>query len=129
MRQLIAARHQWLTVVQLPAYAPDLNPVEGLWSTMKSSLDNLAVTGVDHLTAIIRQPTQAHPVPTRPDPRLPHPDRTHPGPGTPMTETDPRLSTAVTGHSLWAHRTFEQIVEHVQSTGTLFEHVQGDRFC
>ena len=54
MRQLIAARHRWLTVIQLPAYAPDLNPVEGLWSTMKTSLGNLAVTSVDHLTAIIR---------------------------------------------------------------------------
>ncbi|MFY1673888.1 transposase [Plantactinospora sp. WMMB334] len=54
MRQLIAARHRWLTVVQLPAYTPDLNPVEGLWSTMKSSLGNLAVDGVDHLAAIIR---------------------------------------------------------------------------
>ena len=31
MRQLIAAR-AWLTVYQLPAYAPELNPVEGIWS-------------------------------------------------------------------------------------------------
>ncbi|GAA3780157.1 hypothetical protein GCM10022225_80500 [Plantactinospora mayteni] len=54
MRQLIAARHRWMTVVQLPAYAPDLTPVEGLWSTMKSRLGNLAVDGVDHLAAIIR---------------------------------------------------------------------------
>jgi transposase len=28
MRQLITAR-SWLTVIQLPAYAPELNPVEG----------------------------------------------------------------------------------------------------
>lgn len=54
MRHLIAARHRWLTVVQLPAYAPDLNPVESLWSTVKSGLGNLAVDSVDHLTAIIR---------------------------------------------------------------------------
>ena len=54
MRHLIAARHRWLTVVQLPAYAPDLNPVESLWSTLKAGLGNLAVDSVDHLTAIIR---------------------------------------------------------------------------
>jgi hypothetical protein len=28
MRELIVAR-SWLTVYQLPAYAPELNPVEG----------------------------------------------------------------------------------------------------
>jgi putative transposase len=31
MRELIAAR-KWLTVFQLPAYAPELNPVEPVWS-------------------------------------------------------------------------------------------------
>jgi transposase len=30
MREL-AARRDWLHVIQLPAYAPDLNPTEGLW--------------------------------------------------------------------------------------------------
>jgi hypothetical protein len=40
MRQLIAAR-SWLTVFQLPAYAPELNPVEGVWSSLKRSLANL----------------------------------------------------------------------------------------
>ena len=39
MRQLIAAR-SWLTVYQLPAYAPELNPVGGLversWPTSPS---------------------------------------------------------------------------------------------
>jgi hypothetical protein len=40
MRQLIAAR-SWLTVFQLPAYAPELNPVQGAWSSLKRSLANL----------------------------------------------------------------------------------------
>jgi transposase len=53
MRQLIAAR-DWLHVIQLPAYAPDLNPTESVWSHVKHSLGNLAVTGVDHLAAIVR---------------------------------------------------------------------------
>jgi hypothetical protein len=34
MRDLIAAR-DWLTVFQLPAYAPELNPVEPVWSVLK----------------------------------------------------------------------------------------------
>ena len=53
MRDLIAGRG-WLYVIQLPAYSPDLNPTEGVWSHVKRSLGNLATTGVDHLTAIVR---------------------------------------------------------------------------
>ncbi|WP_285487343.1 IS630 family transposase [Amycolatopsis taiwanensis] len=53
MRQLVAAR-DWLHVIQLPAYAPDLNPIESVWSHVKRSLGNLAVTTVDHLAAIVR---------------------------------------------------------------------------
>lgn len=26
-----AAEHGWLTIVQLPTYAHDLNPVQGIW--------------------------------------------------------------------------------------------------
>jgi transposase len=33
MRKLIAAR-DWLTVFQLSSYAPELNPVEGVWSNL-----------------------------------------------------------------------------------------------
>ena len=36
MRQFTDAHPDWLTVVQLSAYAPDLNAVEGAWSAMKS---------------------------------------------------------------------------------------------
>ena len=41
MKQFIA-RHEWLTVVQLPAYAPQLNPVEGIWSLVRRDLANTA---------------------------------------------------------------------------------------
>jgi hypothetical protein len=54
MRQFLDAHHRWLTVIPLPAYAPDLNPTESLWSTLKAGLGNLAVEGVDHLAAILR---------------------------------------------------------------------------
>jgi len=53
MGELIAARG-WLTVYQLPAYAPELNPVEPLWSHLKRSLANLAKRNLDQLTALIK---------------------------------------------------------------------------
>lgn len=54
MRTFTSGHPDWLTVVQLPAYVPDLNPVEGAWSSMKSSLGNLATCTIDQLAAIIR---------------------------------------------------------------------------
>ncbi|MFE0177977.1 transposase [Streptomyces sp. NPDC059002] len=53
MKQLVAAR-SWLTIFQLPPYAPELNPVEGVWSHLKRSLVNLAKRGIDQLTALIK---------------------------------------------------------------------------
>jgi len=53
MRQLIAAR-SWLTVFQLPAYAPELNPVEGVWSSMKRSLANLTKQDIDQLVVLVK---------------------------------------------------------------------------
>jgi hypothetical protein len=55
MRTFTGAHPDWLTVVQLPAYAPDLNPVEGAWANMKNSLGNLAACSTaDQLAAIIK---------------------------------------------------------------------------
>ena len=53
MRQFVAD-HGWLTVVQLPAYAPELNPTKGVWSHVKRGLGNLAACGIDQLAAIVR---------------------------------------------------------------------------
>ncbi|TDQ54406.1 hypothetical protein [Actinorugispora endophytica] len=39
---------------QLPGYAPDLNPVEGVWSVMRGGLANLVPGGIDQLAALIR---------------------------------------------------------------------------
>ena len=45
----------WLRVFRLPAYAPDLNPVEGVWSVLKGGvLANLAVASFAHLVQVIR---------------------------------------------------------------------------
>ena len=53
MRRLVAAR-AWLRVVQLPAYAPELNPAEGVWSYLKKSLANLAKRTLDQLLELIK---------------------------------------------------------------------------
>nr|WP_240676935.1 transposase [Actinacidiphila soli] len=53
MRRLIAAR-PWLTVYQLPPYAPEFNPVEGVWSHLKRSLANLTKHSLDQLTARVK---------------------------------------------------------------------------
>jgi hypothetical protein len=53
MRELIAAR-TWLTVCQLPAYAPELNTVELVWSHLKRSLANLAKRSLAQLTALVK---------------------------------------------------------------------------
>jgi transposase len=43
MRRWLNTQRHWLVVGRLPAYAPELNPVEGLWSCLKAvELANLA---------------------------------------------------------------------------------------
>ncbi len=55
MRAWITAR-DWLTVFQLPAYAPDLNPVEGIWSSLRrTSLANIAFADYAHLVTAVRR--------------------------------------------------------------------------
>jgi DDE superfamily endonuclease len=54
MRTFTGAHRDWLTVVQLPAYAPDLNPAEGVWANMKNGLGNLAARNVSDLAVIVR---------------------------------------------------------------------------
>ena len=64
MRRLVVAR-PWLTVYQLPPYAPELNPVEGVWSNLKRSLANLTKHGIDELTALVK--TRLNRMQHRPD--------------------------------------------------------------
>ena len=43
MRDWLHTQRSWLVTERLPAYAPDLNPVEGLWSSLKAvELANLS---------------------------------------------------------------------------------------
>ena len=44
MRDWLNTQRSWLVVERLPAYAPELNPVEGLWSSLKAvELANLTM--------------------------------------------------------------------------------------
>lgn len=53
MRESIAKR-EWLTVFHLPPYAPELNPVEGVWSAMKSGLVSLAKREIAALASLVK---------------------------------------------------------------------------
>ena len=53
MTELIEAR-DWLTICQLPPYAHELNPVEGVWSVLKRSLANLAKRNIAELTTLVK---------------------------------------------------------------------------
>ncbi|MFF5728295.1 transposase, partial [[Kitasatospora] papulosa] len=39
------AEHDRLTTVRLPPYAPDLNPVETVWSLVRGTMANTAFSG------------------------------------------------------------------------------------
>jgi transposase len=55
MRRYIADR-DWLTVFQLPPYAPDLNPVEGIWSVLRrTTVANRAFADPDDLITVVRR--------------------------------------------------------------------------
>lgn len=55
MRQY-ADTHDWLTIVQLPSYAPDLNPVEGIRSLLRRGpLADVSFTDDDHLERTFRR--------------------------------------------------------------------------
>nr|WP_234384488.1 transposase [Streptomyces sp. MMG1121] len=57
--QALAAERDWLTVVLLPGYAPELNPVEGLWAHIKRSLANLATRTLGELESLLRRRLKA----------------------------------------------------------------------
>ena len=53
-RRFVEAQ-SWLTVVRLPAYAPELNPVEGVWSWFKRTVvGNFCPDGYDLLGRTLR---------------------------------------------------------------------------
>jgi transposase len=63
LREFIAANADWLAVFQLPTYAPDLNPQEGISSLVKRDLGNLAATDLGQITRSVKRKLAAVPAP------------------------------------------------------------------
>jgi transposase len=52
MAAWLRGQRSWLVVEPLPGYAPDLNPVEGLWANLKGvELANLAADTLEEVTS------------------------------------------------------------------------------
>jgi transposase len=49
------AEHDWLTTIRLPPYAPDLNPVEAIWSLVRRATANTAFNAPDDLDRTLRR--------------------------------------------------------------------------
>ncbi|EFL37078.1 IS630 family transposase [Streptomyces viridochromogenes DSM 40736] len=45
----------WLQIFQMPSYAPELNPAEGIWSLLKRQLADFAAADLTHLTRVIKR--------------------------------------------------------------------------
>lgn len=55
MREFIDRNADWLTVFHLPAYAPGLNPQEGIGSLVKREFGNLATADLSQVTRTVRR--------------------------------------------------------------------------
>lgn len=55
MKEFIDANAEWLTVFQLPAYAPGLNLTEGIWALVKRDLGNLAAADLGEITSAVKR--------------------------------------------------------------------------
>lgn len=74
--RFLAANRHWLSVERLPAYAPELNPVEYLWAHLSATdLANFTADDLDILARQIRKGTRR----VRRHPDLPRAFLTHSG--------------------------------------------------
>lgn len=55
LKEFADAHDDWLKVFYLPAYAPELNPVEGMWSHLKRSIAGFLAPTLAHLVRIIKR--------------------------------------------------------------------------
>lgn len=56
MKKFLAKQTAWLSIVSLPGYAPDLNPVEALWSNIKGQeLANLCAADLTETGYALRR--------------------------------------------------------------------------
>jgi putative transposase len=59
MTAFLCSQRDWLQVERLPAYAPDLNPTEGVWNNIKSrEMANLCPELMSETTAAFRRGLQ-----------------------------------------------------------------------
>jgi transposase len=59
MRAWLGRQRSWLVVERLPGYAPELNPVEALWASLKGvELANLAGDTLEEVTAAAERGVQ-----------------------------------------------------------------------
>ena len=50
-----AENKEWLRVYRLPAYTPDMNPAEGIWSLLKRSMASFAAADQAGLVRILKR--------------------------------------------------------------------------
>lgn len=55
LKAFFEASADWLTVFQLPTYAPDLNPQEGVWSLVKRDIGNLAAADLGQINRAVKR--------------------------------------------------------------------------
>jgi hypothetical protein len=55
MKTFIDEHDEWLRVFQMPSYAPELNPAEGVWSLLKRSIVNFVATDLGGLVRIVKR--------------------------------------------------------------------------
>jgi hypothetical protein len=100
MRAWLDSQRDWLTAERLPAYAPELNPVEGLWAQPQSPRAGESAhdhPGRGRRRHRTRHPTRLHD--RRPGGRVPGPHRPVPGPMS--HQPNPRTSITVVCWLRW----------------------------
>jgi transposase len=55
LAEFAADNKDWLRVFQLPTYAPELNPAEGVWSLLRRSMANFVVADLTGLVRIVKR--------------------------------------------------------------------------
>ncbi|MFC5785172.1 transposase [Streptomyces aureus] len=98
MREFIDANADWLNVFQLPAYAPDLNPQEGIWSLVKRDVGNLAAADLGQITRAVKHRLKKIQYQSRTGRWLPRRYRSDPGRLTGKGEPDSHIPIRIVTH-------------------------------
>ncbi|MER6076252.1 transposase [Streptomyces sp. NPDC001817] len=55
MAALAEEHSEWLHLVQMPAYAPELNPAEGVWPLLKRAIASFVAADLRGLVRIVKR--------------------------------------------------------------------------